>query len=113
MRVKGSIRPLRDKIFVTDMEFGVERTKSGILVPGADGKVNGIMPRWGRVWAIGDEQTDIKVGEWVCVEHGRWSRTINLETETGDVIEVRMIDNNAIMLRADEKPSDVYRAEGI
>ena len=110
MKVKGKVKPLRDRIFVSDMEFGMEKTSSGLYIPSADGKTQGIMPRWGKVWAVGDEQKDIKVGEWVLIEHGRWTRTVEIETEDGGVVEVRMVDNNAIMLQSDEKPSDVYRS---
>lgn len=110
MKVRGKVKPLRDRIFITDMEFGMERTTTGIFIPGADGKTQGIMPRWGKVWAVGDDQKDITVGEWVLVEHGRWTRTIEIENDDGSVSEVRMVDNEAIMLRSDERPSDVYRS---
>lgn len=110
MKVKGTIKPIRDRVFVTDMEFGEERTKSGIFIPGADGKTQGIMARWGRVWAKGPEQTEIEIGQWVLIEHGRWTRTVEFEDPNGDLHEVRMIDNNAIIATSDEKPNDVYRA---
>lgn len=110
MNVKGNVKPLRDRVFVTDMEFGEERTKTGIFIPSADGKSQGIMPRWGKVWAVGPEQTEIKIGQWVLIEHGRWTRTVKLEDDSGNVNEIRMIDNNAILIASDEKPNDVYRA---
>lgn len=108
-KVVGKIVPLRDNVLVSDMEFGFEKTKSGIIVTSDNGKTQGIHPRWGKVWAVGPEQTDIKVGEWVCVEHGRWTRTVEVETEDG-IIELRMIDNNAVLMTADEKPEDVIRS---
>ena len=110
MKVKGSIIPLKDNVIVSDMDFGMEKTKAGIILNSDNGKTQGIHPRWGRVWAIGPEQKDVKVGEWVLVEHGRWTRTIEFETETGDQLELRMVDNNAIMMSTDEKPDDVYRS---
>ena len=110
MNIKGKIRPLRDYVFVSDMEFGEERTRSGIFIPGADGKTQGIMPRWGKVWAVGPDQSEITTGQWVLIEHGRWTRTVKLEQDDGTISEIRMIDNNAILLSSDEKPSDVYRA---
>lgn len=109
MKVKGKIVPLRDNILVSDMEFGFEKTKTGIILTSDNGKTQGIHPRWGRVWAVGPEQQDIKVGEWVCVEHGRWTRTVEFETDDG-VIELRMVDTNAILMSADEKPADVMRS---
>lgn len=111
MPIIEKITPLKDKILVCDMEFGEERTASGIVIPSADAKTQGIFPRWGRVWAVGDEQKDIKVGEWVLVEHGRWTRTIEVLDENDNVVEVRMVDNDAIIVASDEKPQDVYRAD--
>ena len=111
--VTGKIIPLYDKIFVTDMEFGMEKTASGIYLQSDDGKSAGIHPRWGRVWAVGPDQQDVQIGDWVCVEHGRWTRGIDYRTEDGEDIVVRMVDNNAIMMSADEKPKDIDRRETV
>ena len=110
MVVKGKIIPLKDKILITDMEFGLEQTKSGIILQSDNGKTTGIHPRWGRVWAVGPEQKDVEVGQWICIEHGRWTRTWEIE-EDGNKIELRGVDNKAIMLVADEKPGDIMRTE--
>jgi co-chaperonin GroES (HSP10) len=106
MKVTGRIKPLHDKVFVSDMEFGAQQTSSGIYIPSLNGKADGIVPRWGKVWAIGDEQRDVQVGDWIMVEHGRWTRTIEYENEDGSVVEVRMVDSDAIMMISDEPPSD-------
>ena len=106
---KGTLHPIRDRVIVTDMEFGVERTESGIFLHADDGKSSGIHPRWAKVFAIGPEQKDVKVGEWILLEHGRWSRGHKLLTEAGEEISIRMADINAILMSADEKPSDVMR----
>jgi co-chaperonin GroES (HSP10) len=89
------------------MDFGMQKTKSGILITSDDGKASGIKPRWGKVWAVGPEQQDVKVGDWVCVEHGRWTRTIELEQDDGNILELRRVETNAIMISSEEKPSDV------
>jgi co-chaperonin GroES (HSP10) len=109
MKVTGKIKPLRDTIFVTDMEFGEQKSTGGIVVLSANGKSRGIHPRWAKVWAIGDDQKHIKVGEWILIEHGRWTRTVEMETET-EVIEIRMVDNKAILMTSDEQPTDINRA---
>lgn len=108
MPIKEKITVLKDKILVADMEFGQQITESGIFVPGADGRTQGIIPRWGKVWAVGPEQTEISVGDWVLIEHGRWTRTVEVE-ENENIIEVRMVDNDAIILVSDEKPNDILR----
>jgi co-chaperonin GroES (HSP10) len=111
MKVTGNILPLKDKVFISDMEFGAQKTSSGLYIPSANGKSSGISPRWGKVWAIGPEQKDVQLGEWILVEHGRWTRTINVEQDDGSVLEVRMIDGDAVMMSTDEKPvEDIYRA---
>jgi co-chaperonin GroES (HSP10) len=107
MKVKGNIRPIRDHILVSNMEFGMQKTASGILIHSDDGKSSGIKPRWGKVWAVGPEQKDVKVGDWICVEHGRWTRTIELEQDDGSTIELRRVENSAVLISADEKPDDV------
>ena len=113
MAITGKVLPLKDKIFVSDMEFGMEKTKSGILLHSDDGKSTGVHPRWGKVWAVGPEQSHVKVGEWVCVEHGRWTRTFEYENDDGSITEIRMIDNNAIMLISDENPTDPMRSSPV
>lgn len=109
MKVKGNIKPLGDKVFVSDMEFGEQRTSSGLYIPSDNAKSSGIHPRWGKVWAIGKDQNNIKVGEWILVEHGRWTRTIEYENDDGSTTELRMVDNDAILIRTDNKPDDVER----
>lgn len=106
MKVKGKIVPLRDNVLISEMEFGMQKTKTGIILTSDDGKTSGIHPRWGKVWAVGPEQKDVRVGDWILVEHGRWTRTIEFETED-EVLELRMVDTKAILASADEKPSDV------
>ena len=38
------------------------------------------------------------------VEHGRWTRTVEVEQDDGTVLEVRMVDNNAIMAVSETLP---------
>jgi co-chaperonin GroES (HSP10) len=105
-KVKGKIIPLRDNIIVTDMNFDARVSKGGIVLPSDDGKSEGVRHRWGRVWAIGPEQKDVRVGEWIFVEHGRWTRGITVEDQDGKEVIIRMVDNNCILVSADEKPSN-------
>jgi co-chaperonin GroES (HSP10) len=103
--VKGKIIPLKDNVIVSDMNFDDEVSKVGIILRSQDGKSDGIKPRWGKVWAIGPTQQDVKVGEWVLIEHGRWTRGITVE-ENGKEHIVRMVEVKSIMLQADELPSE-------
>jgi co-chaperonin GroES (HSP10) len=109
MKITGKLIPLSDRVLASEMEFGMEQTKSGILLHSDNGKAHGVRPRWCKVWAVGPAQHDVKVGEWICVEHGRWTRTFEVESEDGSILEIRGIDTKAIMMSADEKPDDVVR----
>lgn len=104
--IKGHINPINDKILVSDMNFGEHVTSSGIVIQSDDGKINGIRPRWAKVWAIGPNQHDVKVGEWVLIEHGRWTRKFEIETDNG-IIFVHGIDNDAILIVSEDQPTDI------
>lgn len=105
--IKGTIKPIRDHILICNMSFEEQKTSWGLVIQSDDGKSEGIKPRWGRVWAIGPEQKDVKVGEWVLVEHGRWTRGIDIENDDGTTTTIRRVENKSILMSADEKPSDL------
>ncbi len=112
MTVKGKLRPLRDKVMVTNMNFGEGKTKSGIVLTSDDGKSSGLHPRWCQVKFIGNEQKDIKVGQWLLMQHGRWTRGINYEEADGTEIVLHVIDLEGILLVSDEQPDeDDYRVK--
>ena len=100
-----TLRPLHDGIIVSDMVFSARFSPAGIVIPGDDKVVQGVRPRWGKVYAIGPEQKDVKVGQWVCVSHGRWTRGVKIRDDNGEHT-VRRIDNNDILLVSDEPVLD-------
>jgi co-chaperonin GroES (HSP10) len=106
MKVTGKIIPIRDNVLVTDMNFDMRVSAGGIVLPSDDGKSEGVRHRWGRVWAIGPEQQDVKVGEWILVEHGRWTRGVVVELEDGTDITIRRVDLKGILMVTDENPGD-------
>ena len=57
---KLKIKAIHDNVLIIDMDFGEQKTSSGIILKSDDGKVHGIKPRWGKVYKIGPEQTDVK-----------------------------------------------------
>lgn len=101
------IRALHDDVLVQDMDFGDQVSKGGIVILSDDAKVHGIKPRWAKVYAVGPEQTDIKVGEWILVEHGRWTRKIKIDDGNGPK-EIQKVEVKSILVRSNEKPNDVY-----
>jgi hypothetical protein len=96
---------LSDSVIVEDMEFDQRITQTGLILPNDNGKSSGIRPRWGRVYAVGPDQKDIRVGSWVCVEHGRWTRGIEIEDENGKQT-LRRVDPKDILIQTDEEPKD-------
>jgi co-chaperonin GroES (HSP10) len=76
------LKPVQDHIIVCDMEFDQKISYGGIWLPGTDGKLEGIHPRWGRVYAVGPDQKNIRVGQYVCVKHGRWTRGLDIDAST-------------------------------
>jgi len=97
-----SIRPIRDHVMIVDMNFESRTSTGGIILNSDNGKDSGIRPRWGRVYAVGHEQTDVKPGEWILVEHGRWTRGFELEDDQGQEVVARFVDTEAIMMVSDQ-----------
>jgi co-chaperonin GroES (HSP10) len=103
---RDQLRPLNDSVIVSDMVFDERISTGGIILVNDNGKSTGIRPRWGRVYAVGPDQHDIRVGTWICIEHGRWTRGIEIEDETGKQT-LRRVDPKDIMMESNELPDDV------
>ena len=101
--VDNDITPLKKRVLVSDMHFGETKTKGGISLMDDDGTTGGVHPRWAKVYAVGNQQEDVKVGQWLMIAHGRWSRAFKVAKE-GVELEVRMIDENDILLVSDTEP---------
>jgi len=100
------LKLLSDKVLVKAMEFGSRKTTGGIFLKDDEMTVIGARPRMCRVLAVGPKITDIKVGQYLVVEHARWTRGWEM-TESGEKIIVRMIDNKDVLLVSD-LPSEEY-----
>jgi len=95
-----NLKPIHDRVIISDMKFNDRYTASGIFIPNDDKQIHGVHPRWGKVYAIGPDQKDVTVGQWILVAHGRWTRGVNIEDENGSHT-IRMVDNNDILLLSD------------
>ena len=106
--IKGTPRAIGNRVLVSDMHFGEQTTKSGLIISSDDGKERGIYPRWAKVYSKGPDNIDpYRVGDWILVEHGRWTRGMKVETEADGEIEVRMIETESILAYSNEKPESV------
>lgn len=101
------IRALHDDVIVKDMDFGEMVTAGGIVIQSDNAKVHGIKPRWGQVYKVGPKQTDVKEGQWILIEHGRWTRKIKIDDGEGPK-EIQKVEVKSILAVADEKPNDFY-----
>ena len=109
--VDYDITPLKKRVLVSNMHFGETKSKGGIILVDDDGSEQGIHPRWEEVYAIGDKQEDVKVGQWILVAHGRWARAFKVSKDGVD-LEVRMIDENDILLVSDTEPEQNRKQAG-
>lgn len=100
-----NVRPIRNIVLVTDLDVGVRRTDGGIIIPDDDMKDRGIRDRWCRVWSVGPEVKDLKAGEWVLVQHGRWTLGMDLEGPDGSSVRLWRIEYpDATLMTSDEDP---------
>ena len=103
--IQGNVRAVGNRVLVTDMYFGEQTTAGGIIIANDDGKTRGIYPRWGKVYAKGPEnKDDYTVGDWILIEHGRWTRAMKVKSNEGEEIELRMVEAESILAVSDERP---------
>ena len=107
-----SFRALQNYVIVTDMNFKEKLTSSGIIIPNSDGKLEGVHARWGKVYAVGDSQQDVQVGQYVLVKHGRWTRGTLIEDQEGEKT-IRRVDDADILLVSDDLMQDETIGQGL
>ena len=102
-----NFKALGKTIVVTDMKFDDRITANGIILMNDDKKSAGIRPRWAKVYAVGPDMNDddIAVGKYILISHGRWTRGITVEDETGKKT-LRKVDENDILLVSDSAMDD-------
>ena len=105
---KDQFKAIGSHVIVCDMTFDERITHSGIVLPNDDMKSAGIRPRWAKIYAVGPEQKDpeLQVGRWICISHGRWTRGVNIEDDSGKKT-IRRVDINDILLISDEPVDDM------
>ena len=112
--VRDKLKPLNDSVIVSDMVFDERLSRGGIVLVNDNGSTRGIRPRWAQVYAVGPEQKDpdLQPGKWVLVAHGRWTRGIDIEDESGKRT-LRRIDPKDVLLASDEHVPDETFSDAI
>ena len=106
MKVKG-VRPIQDHVLVTDLYFGEQKTKGGIIIRDDNGTARGVYPRWARVYAKGPKnKEEYNVGDYILIEHGRWTRKMDVDID-GEEITLHRVDIDAILAVSNEKPNEL------
>ena len=104
-----TIRPIKNRVLVHNMHFGEQTTKGGIIIRSDDGETRGIYPRWGQVHSKGPDNKDpYEVGDWILVEHGRWTRGLEI-TLAGEPITIRMVEAESVIGGNDQAPDNDLR----
>ena len=102
------VRPLSKDLLVIDMDMGEQVTAGGIVVKSDDGKAHGVKPRWAKVYKVGEDcEIDVKVGQWILIEHGRWTRKIKIDDGESEK-EFQKVEVKSVIAVADERPNDFY-----
>jgi len=99
---KHQLKALHNHVIVSEMIFDHRITQNGLILLNDNGTTLGIRPRWGRVYAVGSQQKNVRVGQWICVAHGRWTRGLDIEDESGK-LTIRRIDPEDILLVSDSE----------
>lgn len=98
------VKALKGKVLVTDLERG-SRVVKGIIIPDDNGKSEGIRPRWGKVYSVGEDITDVAPGQWILIENGRWTRMLKVKEEDGSEIQLWGVEwPQSVMLVSDTDP---------
>jgi len=65
---------------------------------------------------VGPKQTDVVVGQWIMVAHGRWTRGIDIDDGSADhKVTIRKIDPKDILLVSDdpERPLNETHSDAV
>ena len=99
------LRPLPGRLYCKALETGL-RTSAGGIVLTDDNKatagVGGVRPRWFQVVNVNIDTNldDIKIGDYVLVEHGRWSRRFS----GTDIDHYSIVEEKAVLLVSEDAP---------
>ena len=110
LKIKG-VKAIQDHVLVTDLYFGEQKTKSGLIIRDDNGTARGVYPRWARVYSKGPNNKDeYNVNDWILIEHGRWTRKLDCDIN-GEEITLHRVDIDAILAVSNEKPEDLNIGE--
>ena len=98
---------MKGKVLVSGLERGMSMTKGGIILTDDNMSETGVRTRWAKIHMLADNIDDMVVGEYVLLEHGRWTNKIKIQDDNGDDVDVWYIDYpSGVLLVGDHIPDD-------
>lgn len=99
------LKAVGDKVLATMLNKagGHRELASGILLADKDMDLSGIRPRWFKIESVGPDVDFVKVGQYVYVEHGRWTNELKYK-DGEDLLSVYMLDNEKCLIVSDTNP---------
>ena len=99
------LRPLPGRLYCKALETGLRTSAGGIVLTddnSATAGVGGVRPRWFQVVNVNIDTNldDIKIGDYVLVEHGRWSRRFS----GTDIDNYSIVEEKAVLLVSEDAP---------
>ena len=98
------LQAINNKILATDGKFHIEKSDGGIYLPDISDKATGLIPRWFKVYSVGDDIDYINPdnGFTLLTEDGSKGFKIDGIDET-----IRMIDDPRMYASVSDEESDV------
>jgi co-chaperonin GroES (HSP10) len=100
-----NLKPLPGKLFCVSLEIGLRTSAGGIVL--TDDNVlsageRGVRPRWFQVVNVNSKTNsdDIKIGDYVLVEHGRWSKRFS----GTDIDNYSIVEEKSVMMVSEDPP---------
>ena len=107
-----TVSALPGRILVDDIQRG-ERQVGRIILANDNGTSEGIRARWAKVHAVGVGVTDVVPGEWILVNHGRWTREVKVNPNTPDEFKVWQVDYPGGVLAVSDTPTNTFAGESV
>ena len=98
---------LPGRVLVSEMSHG-ERKVGSIYIPDDNGKASGVRARWAQVHSVGAGVDDVKVGDWILVQHGRWTRGVTVQTGETELTVWQVEYPDGVLLVSDEPAFETF-----
>lgn len=82
-------------VWVEELEHGTHKIGNVLLKDDETLKLQGIKPRWCKVFKKHPSVTFLNEGDWIFVKHGYWSRSVKFEMN-GEIKELWCLPKKSV-----------------